>query len=65
MILLCNIHVILLSAPVSHINHAQTSVYQPTEEIEKKLEKLPAIEKMEKSVLIGKIINRGIDVCRY
>lgn len=34
---------------------------RPTEEIEKKLEKLIKIEKMEKSALIRKILNNGID----
>lgn len=34
---------------------------RPTEEIEKKLEKLIEIEKMEKSALIRKIFNNGLD----
>lgn len=34
---------------------------RPTEEIEKKLEKLIKIEKMEKSALIRKILDIGID----
>ncbi|MBU7014577.1 MAG: UPF0175 family protein [Theionarchaea archaeon] len=34
---------------------------RPTEEIEKKLEKLIEIEKMEKSVLIRKLLDIGVD----
>jgi predicted HTH domain antitoxin len=34
---------------------------RPTEEIEKKLEKLMEIEKVEKSVLIRKLLNVGVD----
>jgi predicted HTH domain antitoxin len=34
---------------------------RPTKEIEKKLEKLIEIEKIEKSALIRKILNKGID----
>ena len=34
---------------------------KPTEEMEKKLEKLLDIEKIEKPALIGKILNKGLD----
>lgn len=34
---------------------------RPTEEIEKKLEKLIEIEKIEKPALIRKVLNKGID----
>ena len=44
-----------------HVNMRETISIRPTEEIERKLEKLMDLEKTEKSNLIRKILIAGID----